>query len=120
MAALCYNEIDNTNLNEDDKIKHFETLIYEKSPIFVLFYAPWCGHCKRFKPILQQYCGKSTENKEVTICAINVDNNRKLSTLKNIQSFPITHIYVNGKKEDEIIGNNQEKLSKLMKKYYDL
>ena len=39
-----------TVLNDDnfDEFVNFET---SEKPWFVLLYAPWCGHCKKVKPV---------------------------------------------------------------------
>jgi thioredoxin len=64
-------------------------------PCIVDFYADWCGPCKKVAPILkelaQEYDGK------LVIYKINVDKEKELATVFDIQSIPtLLFIPVNG------------------------
>eukprot|EP00462_Mataza_sp_D1_P001808 CAMPEP_0175097428 /NCGR_PEP_ID=MMETSP0086_2-20121207/5282_1 /TAXON_ID=136419 /ORGANISM="Unknown Unknown, Strain D1" /LENGTH=478 /DNA_ID=CAMNT_0016370939 /DNA_START=14 /DNA_END=1450 /DNA_ORIENTATION=+ len=63
--------------------KHKEEL---ETPMFVMFYAPWCGHCKSLKP---DFAKASTELKgQVELAAIDCDTNKETCGKYNAHSYP--------------------------------
>lgn len=64
----------------------------DSKPTMIMFYAPWCGFCKRMKP---DYSTAATELKgQATLAAIDVNRpeNSKVRKQYNITGFP-TLIY---------------------------
>lgn len=75
----------------------FEALINSKKPVFIDFYADWCGPCKSFAPIVDKL--KKEMGDKVRIIKINVDKNQALSNKLKIKSIPAVMIYKEGKLE---------------------
>lgn len=69
--------------------------------VIVDFYATWCGPCKMLSPILEKI---SSENKNVKIVRIDVDDNPKVSKRYHIRSIPKLIFFKDGKEVDEILG----------------
>uniref|UniRef100_A0A1B0AKH7 protein disulfide-isomerase n=1 Tax=Glossina palpalis gambiensis TaxID=67801 RepID=A0A1B0AKH7_9MUSC len=46
LALVCRAEDQVLELTDDN----FSTTLSERDTTLVMFYAPWCGHCKRLKP----------------------------------------------------------------------
>ena len=61
---------------------------------FVMYYADWCGHCKRAKPEFAKLGSKRTiGGKPVSIVAVNADKNKELCSAKGVRGYPTIHLY---------------------------
>ncbi len=80
------------NLRTSFMIEGFEN----DGPALVMYYADWCGHCKRTKPQLE--AAKSEYNGKVKIVMLNAEDPENASLLKqeDIQGFPTIRYYKNG------------------------
>ena len=71
-------------------------------PVVVDFWAEWCGPCKQISPRLEELANKYSEN--LTVCKVNVDENRELAIEYNIRSIPALIIFKSGEMVDSLIG----------------
>ncbi len=78
------------------------TVLRSGVPVFVDFYADWCGPCNMIAPtteaLSEEYAGK------VKFVKINVDNNQQLAMKYDIMSIPKSMLFENGTVKDSLIG----------------
>ncbi|KAH8607401.1 putative Thioredoxin [Trypanosoma vivax] len=65
-------------------------------PVFILFYAPWCGHCRRIHPEWEKFA-KAVEG-VVRVGAINVDEHQQVGQQFSIRGFPTVKFWGLGEK----------------------
>ena len=69
----------------------------QDKPLLVMFYAPWCAHCKDLKP---KYSEGATATKEsMTMAAIDCDTNEETCGKFKVESFPTLKYYADAKDE---------------------
>ena len=71
-------------------------------PVFVDFYADWCGPCKMMSPVIdklaEEYEGK------IKVGKVNVDENGDLAVKYGIMSIPNMIFFKNGEVADRVVG----------------
>jgi thioredoxin 1 len=74
----------------------------DKLPVFVDFYADWCGPCQVAAPIVDkladEYQGKAI------IAKLNVDENNQIAGEYGVMSIPTVIIFKDGEEVDRKIG----------------
>ena len=97
------------NFNQD--------VIESKVPVFVDFWAPWCGPCQMMGPMVEEL-SKEYEGKNIKIGKCNVDENGDIASHYNILSIPTFAVFKNGRPADQIVGGVQkEKLKEMIEKH---
>lgn len=90
-----------------EKIVHvgsedFEEVLGSGTPVFVDFYADWCGPCRMVAPVVErlaeEYDGK------VKFVKLDVDENPDIAARFGVMSIPTLMIFKNGKQMKRIIG----------------
>ena len=82
---------------------NFDQVVFsEPSPVLVEFYAPWCGHCRRIAPIIEQvaqeYAGR------FRFVQLNAAENGGSALRFEVRGVPTMLIFVNGQEVDRIVG----------------
>lgn len=71
-------------------------------PVFVDFYADWCGPCKMMAPLVKELA--EAYDGRVKVGKLNVDENPDAATRYRVMSIPTFMIFKNGEKAESITG----------------
>lgn len=76
------------------RVEAFENQM--NGPVFVIFYAPWCGHCKRTMPEFEKL--QQSFKGPVKLVSINADleENKELVQSQKVQGFPTIRYFPSG------------------------
>ena len=88
--------------NEVNDATFDEKVLKSSVPVLVDFWAPWCGPCVSIAPMLEEVA-KEYEGK-VSICKVNVDENRHAPSNYGVRSIPYLVLFQNGEVVETITG----------------
>jgi len=88
-----------------------EEVLNDKGIVVVDFFADWCYPCKMMSPIVEEL----SENTNIKVGKLNIDENRELAEKYNIDSIPTIISFKAGKEYKRQIGvTSKEMLLKLL------
>lgn len=92
---------------------NFEDVVMDKSQdVFVKYYAPWCGHCKKLAPIWDELAENLAGVDNIVIAKMDSTANEVESV--NVQSYPTLIYYPANKKGKPITHEGGRTLDDLM------
>ena len=73
----------------------------EGKTVLVDFWATWCGPCRMIAPVLEEV---AKERPDITVCKVDVDEERELALEYNVSSIPTLLVFRDGKIVNQSIG----------------
>ena len=81
---------------------NFDGYVRGGTPVFVDFWAVWCGPCRAMEPVVERLAAKYSGR--VVFGKLNVDEQTELATRYDVQSIPMFMVFRNGAPVDAVIG----------------
>jgi thioredoxin len=88
-----------------DKNAFHELIGSSIKPVVVQVWAPWCGPCQYFKPIMESLA--SDYDEDIAVARINMDEQLDLARELNVMDIPTVIVFNNGRQDKVIVGAHE-------------
>lgn len=81
--------------------KNFDEVIRGEKPVFVDFYATWCGPCQMMMPVIEEL---AKEAKDFIVAKLDIDQAPEIAAKYNVMSVPTFMVFKDGKEAVRMMG----------------
>ena len=95
--------------------QNFLQSIADFNKLMILFYAPWCGHCKKLLPEYEK-ASNALKKEKIALAKIDAESNRRTSQMYGIESYPTIKVFIKQKEYSYDGERNEESIIYYMRK----
>merc|ERR1711937_249894 len=106
-----------SNIVELSMDNFVEVVTDAKKHVVVMFYAPWCGHCKEFAPVYDNIAKEYEGNDAIVVAKLDSEAHAVFAKMYKVTSFPTLKIFP--KKEKKGITFEGERTEENIKAFVE-
>ena len=94
-------ENENMSVMELTSVQFENEVLKSEKTVLIDFYADWCMPCKMMAPVVEKI---ASENADIKVVKINIDNEQDIAIQYGIMSIPTFMVVKNGEVVNRIVG----------------